>query len=136
MKQRQEVLSEAARSLKWTTVKLSKVKEVLAEEYMSSETSADESDCEQSNSYKVREIPWLRKRYKRAFHALDKFYTKNKLSVRSRKMTRLRVRSKHLSERSMPLTVPVWAVSDAFRNDADSEPSLLNTSSSSVSDIN
>lgn len=48
LKQRQQVLTEAASSLKWTSLKLLKVKEVLAEEYMSLETSssADESDCE------------------------------------------------------------------------------------------
>lgn len=135
LKQRQQVITEAAQSLKWTSLKVSKVNEVLTEEYMSSETSADESDC-QANSYKVRDIPWLRKRYKRAFHALDKFYTENRASVRSRKMTRLRVRSKNLSERSMPSTVPLWAVADAYRNDDQSDPSRLNTSTSSVSDSN
>ena len=96
---------------------------------MSSETSADESDADEdtSNCYKVRDIPWLRKRYRKAFHALDRYYTNNKMSCRSKKMTRLRVRSKHLSERSMPETVPEWAVDGAYRNDENSD--LLNISS-------
>lgn len=95
---------------------------------MSSETSAEESECDE-NSYKVRDIPWLRKRYKQAFHALDRFYT-NKISSRSKKMTRPRVRSKHPSERSMPSTVPTWAVDQAYCSDETSDPTLLNTSGS------
>ena len=99
-------------------------------------TSADESDTAE-NSYKVREIPWLRKRYKRAFHALDKFYVENKISNRSKKMTRSRVRSRYTSERSIPPTVPSWAVADAYRDDTDESPSPLDTSNSSVvSDTN
>ena len=100
---------------------------------MSSETSADESDTDsETNSYKVRDIPWLRKRYKQAFHALDRFYTNNKMSNRSKKMTHSRVRSKHPSERCMPGTVPTWAVREAYRSDENSaDSSVLNTSGSS-----
>lgn len=120
------MLIEASQSFKWPRDKETKVKQLLSEEYMSSETSAEESETDE-NSYKVRDIPWLRKRYRKAFHALDKYYSNNKMSSRSKKMTRLRVKSNNVSERSMPETVPEWAVDVAYRNDENSD--LLNSSS-------
>ena len=75
IKELQSVLIEASQAFKWPGDKVTKVKQLLSEEYMLSETFADESDSdEDSNSYKVRDIPWLRKRYREAFRPLDSYY--------------------------------------------------------------
>ena len=134
LKRRKSVISEASQALKWSTQKLERVNNLLHEDYMSSETSADESENEENNRncYKVRHIPWLKKRYRLAFYTLDNFYTKHKMSNRSRKMTHPRVTSKYTSERIMPETAPSWAVKEAYRDD-DTLDLSLNTSGGSES---
>ena len=76
---------------------------------MSSETSADESDTD-DYSFKVRPLKWIRRRYRKAFHKLDDFYSDHKLTTRSRSMMKPRVTSKHPSKRQMPTSIPEWAV--------------------------
>ena len=85
----------------WTKTHKERVCELLKDtSYMSSETSAEESDAE-DYAIKTRTLPWLRKKYRKAFHTLDSQFT-SKMSKRSKSMKKPRVVSKQESKRPMP----------------------------------
>ena len=128
LQRRKKVLEEAATGLHWSATLTNRVKSLMQEDYMSSETSAEESDTE-TYAFKVKKLKWLKRRYRRAFHELDEFH-QSKQSKRSRSMTRPRMASKHVSQRPVPASIPSWAKSEQAVSDHDS---ALDTSLSSLS---
>ena len=69
-------LDEAARVHKWSSLHKQRVKTLLQCDYMSSESSADESGDEaiKSSILRVKKIVRLKKKYRDAFHQIDITY--------------------------------------------------------------
>ncbi len=73
-----------------------RVKSLLAIEYMSSESSAEETDVD-NDALKVRPLPFLRKKYHRMFDQLDTFAI-HKASKRGMHQRKTRVKSTGLAQ--------------------------------------
>ena len=96
-----------------------RIKSLLELEYMSSESSANETDSEQS-SLKVRRLPFLKKKYSRVFHQIDTIAL-GQASKRGMHQRKKRVASKRLSKRPVPPSIPKWAVAEDLNSSQDQE---------------
>ena len=71
-------LDGAAQMNGWSDAYKEKMQKLLSVDYMSSESSAKESETEGGtvarSFLRVKRIPWLKKKYREAFHAIDKAY--------------------------------------------------------------
>ena len=71
-------LDSAAQTNGWSDMYKNRLQKLLSVDYMSSESSADESETEGVTVarlfLRVKRIPWLKKKYRDTFHAIDKAY--------------------------------------------------------------
>ena len=102
-------LDQAAQQQNWSSTHKDRVRLVLTADYMSSESSAEESDCDESGTIvsgsfmRVKKIIWLKNKYRDSFHAIDKAY----YSSHKRSRDKLKRRVQHgSSTRSQPLNAP------------------------------
>ena len=91
---------------KWDRKKRGEVAEILSEEYMSSEESADEDG---TMVYVVKAIPWESIKLKKRKRILDQKFSKNH-SARSRQHSVKRVRKEGVNSlKAKPSNCPEWA---------------------------
>ena len=127
-------LDQAAQQQNWSSTHKDRVRLVLTADYMSSESSAEESDCDESGTIvsgsfmRVKKIIWLKKKYRDSFHAIDKAY----YSSHKRSRDKLKRRIQHgSSTRSQPLNAPRFAIKSEFRiQGGENSAEDLNDSSS------
>ena len=119
-------LDEAARVHKWSSLHKQRVKTLLQCDYMSSESSADESGDEaiKSSILRVKKIVWLKKKYRDAFHQIDITY----YNAHKKSRDKQRVQGDN-STRLQPQGGPEFAVKKEYRN---AEAESLNDSITSV----
>lgn len=85
---------------------------------MSSESSAEESDHDQSGAVggrsflRVKKVVWLKKKYRDAFHAIDKAYYCSHKQLRDKPKRRVYDSN---SSQSQPLHAPRFAIKSEFR---------------------
>ena len=98
-------MNEASSANKWSTEFKVKMDHLFSsQDYQSSE----ESDPE-TGEITVFPLSWLRKRYSKAMHVIDKLAFA-KSSTRGRLQRRKRLKSCMQSMRSQPPSAPVWAL--------------------------
>ena len=134
-------LEEAAQVHQWNAVHKQLLKKLMTIDYMSSESSVDESDEENGAGVKrsvitVKKITWLKKKYRDAFHKIDStYYNTHK---RSRDKLKKRIQGVN-STRPQPegSRGPKFAVKSEFRESSVHDNSVsgdsgLNTSTDST----
>lgn len=120
-------MDKAASQHKWSAAHKDRVRSLLTADYMSSESSAEESDG--GSILRVKKVVWLKKKYRDAFHAIDKaYYCSHK---HSRDKLKRRVYDGDTT-RSQPLHVPRFAIKSEFRTENSADD--LNDSSLSISE--
>ena len=105
-------------------------------DYMSSESSAEESESTEGGTItlkrsvlKVKRLPWLRKKFRDAFHMIDvEYYNSHK---KSRDKLKQRVHGGN-SARLPPQDAPKFAVKSEYRTE-DLEPQSTDEINSSFS---
>lgn len=107
---------------------------LLTADYMSSESSAEDSDQDQDGTVltgsflRVKRVKWLKKKFRDSFHAIDKaYYSSHK---QSKDKLKRRVYN-GFSNRQQPLNAPKFAIRSEFRR--DSEPLSDEISNNSLS---
>lgn len=133
MKIRKIGFSEAAQKYKWGSTHKQRLQTLLQLEYMSSESSAEENDEDdtQVNTpvLKVKKITWLKKKYRQAFRQIDStYYNSHK---KSRDKLKKRIPGGN-SARPQPTDVPKFAVKSEYYKEVEQNGELLDTSTDSA----
>lgn len=128
-------LDDASRLCNWNAQHKERVRKLLSVDYMSSESSGEESGDDPATRYRkpvlrVKKLIWLRSKYRKALHQIDQtFYDSHKSS---RDKLKRRIRGDN-SARDQPPSVHQFAVRSELRVE-DSHDSSLNSSISASSD--
>ena len=109
-------LEKAALAQNWSARHKQRIQTLLTTDYMSSESSAEESDGDITTVEKsvliIKKLPWLRRKYRDAFHQIDtNFYNSHK---KSRDKLKQRIQGGN-SARLHFHDAPAFAVKPEFR---------------------
>ena len=110
-------MDSAAQVNGWSDAYKERMQKLLSVDYMSSESSAEESETEGDtvarSFLRVKRIPWLKRKYRDAFHAIDKVYYAT--HRRSRDKLKRRVQSGN-STRPLPDDAPRFSLKMGFHS--------------------